>query len=416
MSNKIINNEVLFRNNDQESYQKSILVWLLFMSLFIIIFRHTLLSRGRALTMADVIDSYAIIDIFAVLFAALVIFASGSLVHTWQTYRRSSVMWLSFYYGLGALSILWTLKPLFSFYRAVEYLILMWATLTAAAQYKDFETGEKIFCRLVVLIIFLEFGLIIRLQGFGWSWEHWHTNTYSLQSAILFCYCLGEYLAMSRKERSEKRDRAKRLRRYGTLSLLTLALGGSAGSNIAAAGGCLVIFLLLRNYLLLFVGSWLCLLVFLWVGDGWEVLRSILLPGKSDAALETGSGRFILWEYLWDKFLNQPVQGYGFGLAGFLSLGMASHTHNGYLTILIGTGLTGFAIFLVFSAKLWGQIIITGWQRKIGSLGCAGAMTAVFINNLSINAMADRWITSSIIFIWLLALFSLHVRKPRPSC
>jgi O-antigen ligase len=372
-----------------------------------LIIRQSMLGRIRPITDLDVVDAFAAVDIAAVCLAGFILIFSGAFGRTWSSLRRTPAMWLAGYYVFCAVSCLWSAKPVFSLYRAFEYLILLSATLAAVAQYRDFAGAERAFCRIAMAAIILD--IYATIWSYGLSSVVWHNTTYTISSALLFCYCLGEYLAMTKAERFEAEKRSRRLLRFGIFAFCTLALGRSSGSSIGALVGCLLIFLALRRFWLLLIGFWVALLIFLW-GAGGEFLRDLLFPGKSLSNIETGSGRTILWEFLWHKFLQRPFLGYGFGLVGIVSGGMASHSHNSLFTVLIGTGSVGVVLFAIFAVRLWWTTISKVWRRGPGTVGFAGALAAFFVNSLSSNVMADRWITSSVVFVWLLGLFLLHTR------
>ncbi len=389
------------------------LAWLLLFCLFAIIFRQTVLLRQRA-TAVDLsaLDTYAALDVAVVCLAALVLIFSGSLGRTWSELRRTPAMWLIGYYLLCASSFLWSSAPIYSLYRAIEYLILFFATCTAVAQYQDFSGAERTFLRVAMATVLLEGWIRLHAANFSLSLEGMHTNDYTACSAILFCYCLGEYLAMTRAERAEGKMRARRLRWFGIFSFCTLAIGTSAASNVAAAVGCLLILLALRRFGLLLVGFWVGLLLFLWSGGG-EIFRNLLFPGKTEHQLTTASGRTLIWELYWRKFLQNPVLGYGFGLiSGGRDRAFVALSHNSLFTVLIGTGLVGFLCFALFTARLWWTTLSKIWQRGPGSVGFVGALAAAFVNGLGMPLMADRWETPSVVFVWLLGLFLIHVQGP----
>ncbi|MBM3210888.1 hypothetical protein FJZ33_01625, partial [Candidatus Poribacteria bacterium] len=252
----------------------------LLLCIFILIARHTLLTKGRSINELAVVDTHAAIDLTVVSVAALILILSGNLVRTWITFSRSPIIWLGGYYVFCGISFLWSEIPAFTLYRSIEYLILLSATLTAVAQYQNFDTTEKAFCRITVATLIFDILIKVRLHGFSFSLIHWHSATYSISSVILFCYCLGEYLAMSQWERSEAKERSRRLLRYGSFSLFTLALGTSSASNVSAAVGCVVIFLALRRFGWLMISSWLGFLLFL-AGVGGGTIRNILFPYKA---------------------------------------------------------------------------------------------------------------------------------------
>ncbi|MEK7355993.1 MAG: O-antigen ligase family protein [Bdellovibrionota bacterium] len=78
-----------------------------------------------------------------------------------------------------------------------------------------------------------------------------------------------------------------------------------------------------------------------------------------DLSNESNSSRFPIWKANWLMFLDQPIIGVGYGqneaIIGeyFQRMGMPDdafkgHAHNNYLQFLSGTGILGFACYMIF--------------------------------------------------------------------
>ena len=382
---------------------------------FAIITRQTLLLRQHATTVdLSAVDTFAGIDIAIVLTTALVLLLSGAFARTLSSLSRTSAIWLLGYYLFCAASSAWSAASVYTLYRSFEYIVLFLAVFGVVVQLRDFENGERWFLYAAMTTLFLQMFGNLLLMHFSFSLSAWHTNSYSAAAGIIFCYCLGEYLSMNRSQRSEQKKRARRLKFFGAFSLCALALGTSAASNVAAAAGCLVIFLSLRKLSIFAAGLFAALVAFCLasaLGGGGEIVRAILFPGKSQAAIETATGRTMLWQMLWRKFLDSPYIGYGFGvISGGRDRAFVALSHNSLFTVLIGTGIVGLFLFLIFALSLWRSAIAGTWRRGRGTVGFTGALAASFLNSLGMPLMADRWWTTSIVFVWLIALFLLYVR------
>jgi len=390
---------------------RNYVTWLLLFCIFAFLVRQTLLLRGRTLSYAlSAVDTFAALDIAVVFLTAAVLIFTGSLVRLGSAFRRTPVVWYYWYYMFCALSFLWSNFPIYSLYRALEYIILLSATLAAVEQFQDFAGAEQAFLRVGMATILLVICINLRLFGFSLSLEAWHTNSYSACAAMLFCYCLGEYLAMTKTERSEYKGRSGRLLRFGIFSFGALMLGTSVTSNLAAVVGCLLILLVLRRIGLMLIMLFLGLLIFLY-GVGGHLVHNIVFEGRSEGEIASATGRTFFWEYLWLKFLKSPVLGYGFGiLTGGHDRILASSPHNSFFSVIIGTGLTGLAFFGLFAIRLWWITIGRVWSRGTGTVGFTGALAAAFVNSLGYPMITDRWEPAGIIFVWLLGLFLLHVR------
>ncbi len=402
------------RDGNRNAENKKYLALLLLVCAFIIIARQTVLVRQRSSMDYSAVDSFAAVDIAAVFLTALVLFLSGSLFRTWPLIQRTHIFWLFAYYALCALSFVWSVDPIFSLYRAAEYIVFLFGTFTAFAQYKSFVRAERAFLIVTTITILFQMTMCVRFHGLSLSMLAWHTNTYTCCSAVMFCYCLGEYLALTKAERSQDRKRVRRLRTFGALSLMTLAMGTSAASNVSAAAGCLLIFLFLRRISLFvagFIAAVLAITFSLIFGGGEDLIRAILFPGKSQYALDTASGRTAIWDFYWRKFLENPIIGSGFQVVSSgRDRSFQVQSHNTLFSVLTGTGLLGFALFTYFSLRVWWSALVEVLHKRRGTVGFVGALAASFVNSLGMPLMADRWETSSIVFVALVALFLLYVK------
>ena len=193
---------------------------------------------------------------------------------------------------------------------------------------------------------------------------------------------------------------------------MTLALGTSSASNIAAAAGFLVILLALRRlsvFAAAFFAAIVGLSLALALGGGDEIVRAILFPGKSKYEMDTASGRTLLWDYYWRKFWENPIIGSGFQVvSGGRDRSFQVQSHNMLFSVLTGTGLLGFSLFAVFLLRLSWSAIVKCWKKGRGTVGFMGALAAAFLNSLGMPLMADRWVSSSVVLVSLIALFLLH--------
>ncbi len=402
------------RDGNQDAEDKKYLALLLMACIFVFIARQTLLVRQRSALDYAAVDGFAAVDIASVFLAASVLFLSGSLFRTWPSIRKTHVFWLFAYYVLCALSFIWSVDPVFSLYRSIEYIVFLFAAFAAFTEYKSFLRAERAFLTVTMMTILLQMSMVLRFHGLSLSMLAWHTNTYTCCSAVMFCYCLGEYLAITKADRSEDRKRVRRLQTFGVISLMTLAAGTSAASNVAAAAGCLMIFLFLRRISLFvagFIAALLALTLSLLFGGGEDLVRAILFPGKSQYALDTASGRTQIWDFYWRKFLENPIIGSGFQVVSSgRDRSFQVQSHNTLFSVLTGTGLIGFALFTFFSLRVWWSAFVEVLRKRRGTVGFVGALTVSFVNSLGMPLMADRWETSSIVFVALIALFVLYIK------
>jgi O-antigen ligase len=245
----------------------------------------------------------------------------------------------------------------------------------------------------------------VKLRGFSFSLSTWHTNSYSAVSAMLFCYCLGEFKMSSGTRR-------RLLLRYGTFGLATLVLGTSTASYAAAAWGALLILLLRRNVLLGLVGGWVLAIVLV-MGLDLSGFGEALMFGKSEQDYATLSGRTLIWDELFRFVKQSPLIGHGFAV---LSTGrgqvFSSQPHNSVFSILLGTGFIGLSIVIAFLVKLIADSLRCLKFLRPGAIGCICAINAALVNSLAMPLIFDEWEESSLALTAFLAFFASKVVIP----
>jgi O-antigen ligase len=298
------------------------------------------------------------------------------------------------------------LHPFYSFYRGIEYLFIILAILICIEYHEKFESAEKKVLLISSIVILLTILGHIRLAGFSLSLKHWHTNSYTASSAMVFCYCASEYF------RAEKK-RKKILFYYGCFSFICLGLGTSAASNLSAAFGIFIGFILF-NRALTGIIFFICIItLFLLVkplqGE-LAFIYPIIFPGKTPMQIESLQGRIYLWQHALEIFKMNPLLGQGFGIVSRQGehLGFG-HLHNSIAAALVGTGIFGTILFVLYIIRIGWEIISITFKRIPGTTGCASALSAGLTNSLAMPLIGDRWEESSVVFLCFNAMFVLFV-------
>jgi len=102
-----------------------------------------------------------------------------------------------------------------------------------------------------------------------------------------------------------------------------------------------------------------------------DALESFFLFSDKHRGLSSGgSGRTIIWGWMWDLFVENPVFGVGYRAHGELIT--ASSAHNGYLATLVDIGLVGFVsimyLILVGVYRLWKKLSDVEYLRTYTTL------------------------------------------------
>ena len=388
----------------RKSSQK--VAWLIWIAHFAFITRHKIFERSRL--DFDTLDAYAAADVLVVSILIIILLISSKTSQFLSSVYKLSAFWLLLYYLLCALSATWSLRPVYSFYRSIEFMVFFVSLVVALSYSGDFEKAEKRVLFLATLSVFVQMGQHMR-EGIPLSLTAWHTNAYSASAAVIFVYCAGEYMALVKEKLCEDRSRRKMLFIYGCMSLSLLALGTSSGSNVAALIGLVIILLVQRKIGLMMVIIFASIPFFILSG-GIDMLMQVIFPLKSEQAIETLGGRMMVWNYYYERIADSPLLGYGLGVSpttgGWVWM---TYSHNFVISILMGTGLLGFFIFFLFLIKLAAELIRALRGNIKGSMGIMAAMAAGFVNSLAMPMIADRWFTASFAFLSFFALFILYV-------
>jgi len=377
------------------------LLWLLEL---LVIARMTVMIRKRDLSEYASVDTSALFQIIIVGLLFLFIVMGSRHRGVLSQLQKTSILWLILYYLLSCASSLWSPMPLFSLYRAVEFLVLFSAVSVALSYSRDFPEAERrvLFFSAIVTVLDLFTNVIV--YGYSLSLIDFHTNSYSASAAMLFCYCFGEYLNASGR-------RAILLRNYGMFSLGIAILGTSTTSYIAILAGIVVVLFLSRRLGLLLTLVLTGVLIYLYT-EGLDYIISILSPGKSQETILTMTGRSRLYAEYNDMVAESPYIGHGFSIGSRIAEIRVQSTHNFIYSILLGTGALGMVLFVLYLLKLFRESLRTSRNELIGAVGCAGALCSGITNSLAIPFICDAWIPPSFVYAAISALFALFVYLP----
>ena len=295
--------------------------------------------------------AYTAIDAFA-LFDIVVMFFIGFYLlcvlyrFPWRKLLGSCMGWCFLYYVFCISSFLWRLEGSsapFLIYRATSMTVMV---LYVFYLFSRFQTAKEAFDGLLRYVLYiLLFGMIGAAKSGGFSWAYMHTNSYSFTAAVLAALALT---AVKSHERT-----FSQVKWYLFFGLAGVIMGTSTGSNIALAMALCFVFCVGKEkvdpllVMLLPVIGVLIYEFFL------PELVQFLAPGKTVEGLRTGTGRMRLWEVYIDAWKLRPWLGYGFSVgeraAGqMLGFHYTLSAHNGYISVLVNTGLTGAFVFGMF--------------------------------------------------------------------
>jgi len=356
---------------------------------------------------SSLVDVHALSEIILVAIGLLILLTSNRIKRTLTTIRSNSSKYLVIYYLVCLVSVFWSHFWSYTIFRAVEMITVIILIFVCMNYYQKFISAERAYILISFIIVLFGLFMHFRLGSSQLSLSKLHTNQYSAIAAMAFVYCFGEWF-------HSEIPRRKLLAKLGLLFCFLTALGTSATSNIAAFCGVLVVLALSRRSNVLIISCMLLGLVTIyWLGYLEEFWMDVLFPGKSELDIITLKGRRHLWDIYLGLIAEQPILGYGFAavsrmghLWGNIS---TTNTHNGFLEVLLSTGLLGGSFFLMWLLRISKEMLHAYKCNRIGAVGAIGAFTVALINNLGRTMIGGSFDAPSIVFVILIALFAGHI-------
>ena len=193
--------------------------------------------------------------------------------------------------------------------------------------------------------------------------------------------------------------------------LFFLLIGTSSASNISFACAVLFIYSFKNNHFRSSVFFPSLLLLAATYYSGKRIIFRIFFPGKSEASVLSLHGRVYLWTGYIQIWLQRPFRGWGFAVgerAGKnFGLVYALSAHNGYLSILINTGLIGLTFWLVLFKRLVKSLMLQIIFDSPYAIAITSAFIVIAINNNSIPIFGSKWGPLSTLVFCLLTFWNL---------
>lgn len=362
--------------------------------IFVMVLRTGFFIRGRYVGAYDRVSSYNLVNIIVTVAIAAI------LAIKWQevvfAIRKGGAVigCVICYYLVSGVSGLRSPSPAYAAFRAFEFLAFFLFIMLLLRRSDGFFRAEQLALIWMTLGLLADFGGGIRVGG----WGVFHTNRYTVTAAMLFGYSFAELASASGRRRLL-------LLASSALGLGGVLLGTSTGSNLALAGG-LVILLVRsprhRRYLLI-IAPVLLLVV------NWNQLLDVALGGKSLEEVLNLKHRWDIWMGSWNLFVQRPLLGYGLNVAA-REYASALSSHNAYLEALLGGGVLGAGVLFCGCLALLYNLWRSTRKRTVGSLGCCVAIVVYLINGMSAPTIGCVVTAYNIVFAFVLALFIYHVR------
>ena len=347
------------------------------------ILRNTVFLRQRAVASNyTAIDALAIFDVFSIAFCAYWLYRNHISIPWKRMWSGTVKCWLG-YYLFALITVYWRIRgsnALYIFYRAGTMLILAIYIYMIFSQFQSARSAFKGLLNYTLALTFFMFLGNIRLGSL-------HTNNYPVSAAIVTCLSLSAY--------RNKLFTLKEMAPYICIGLLSLLLGTSSASNVSFVCGIIFIYSFRnkRFHLFIFILTLLSLSVAYYFGK--QVIFPIIFPHKSEATLFSLHGRKVLWEHYINMWLRRPFRGWGFavGERSGRSFGYiyALSAHNGYISILVNTGLLGMSFWILLFKRLIKSLMLQIIFKSPYAIVIASAFVVIAVNNNSAPIFGSQW-------------------------
>ena len=404
-------------------------------AVWLLVFCSALVYRTResgAVT-EEPVDAWAFFRITLVTTTAFILMARLALRLTpWvNSLFRGLVGALGVFALVSVSSTLWSIYPALTLYKSLEYLVdvaLIAAILVSVRSPNAFKSlfdwTWTLYGFLVASVwlgalvwpgqaLIRSVGLIgVQLYGVV---PNIHANTVGECGAILAIVAFSRLLARSRGVRELAWNML-----VLSASLATLVMSQTRSAIAGFMLGVLVVMVASKRcgVAAALVMSVILLLV---TTDAASLFVAYSQRGQSPELLQSLSGRLPWWKLSWEKFLDQPLTGYGayaggrFAVLAELGQSEAASVHNSYLEIVLGTGILGLGPVLVALFGTWLILIrrlrtysLSSFDRPF-IVEALGVLTVVTVRSFFTSGLV--W-NHSIVFLLIVGYAELLRRRP----
>lgn len=215
-----------------------------------------------------------------------------------------------------------------------------------------------------------------------------HTNTYSISALVgaVISFGLFRYYKMNS------------MLFYGLFNLAILIVGTSSASYISFIIALAVLYSASKRGLNLPLLAIIVVAMFLFYKFGLDLVADYIFYGHSSQQITSGSGRDYIWDIVIESWKAKPWIGYGYVIGeryifSQLETAFVLSAHNGYLSVLLGSGLFGMFFFAMFVfTTLWkGYKLSTHSFYKGYAAIVLAALLGVLANNMSYPVIGSDW-------------------------
>lgn len=361
----------------KEKYPREIQIYTLIFTFHMM--RKTLLNHGRSMGDTSV-DNAALILFLCVILNFWIVFKNSETI---KISIKGSKAFLG-YTIICLASFLWAITPSIESIWLKDLEVISSFLAISVTIWKIDNKDDAVLYIAYLLTISAALGFLnsIRVGGM-------HTNAYTLSAGMGVLVILG-------LRRNMKMPILNYMLAINTTALI---VGTSSASYISFIIGYLT-FLSTRNNRL-HVKNFLitAIVAYIVYSVAEDIVLKYVFYGHSEESIKGGTGRFEVWGKLIEGWMKSPYLGFGY-IVGERNFSMITHiskvvfsAHNGYLSVLIGTGLVGmsfFAFYLLKTIYKNYKMCSDEEQGKYQTI-LLSAIIMLLINNYSYPALGSDW-------------------------
>lgn len=263
---------------------------------------------------------------------------------------------------------------------------------------KDVEIATSFLALSVIMIkikdlnlctIYVVYIMTISALCGGIAQGFMHTNSYSFSAMLGFIMSFGLWRIY----------KIKNMIYILGINAALLIVGTSSASYISTL--CAIIVLLSSNKKGIKIPQaiGLSVIVYLIYEYGYDIVAPYIFYGHNQEAIEGGTGRFEIWGQFIDGWKSSPILGHGY-IVGERNLALMGgrevvfSAHNGYISVLVNTGIVGFFIFFIFVLQTFSRCLMFSQNRNAAqpiATICFAALCGLLVNNMSYPAFGSDW-------------------------
>ena len=362
---------------------------------------------GRSAIFIRQRDDYASIDLLAIIQIIIVIMILFLLffplkVEFVRLIKKTSLKYYFLYLIIGAISALWSLNPKYSLYRAMEAFAMSGAILYFCASAETLEESIRrvqlivwptLLANWLGLIILIGFSLRLRLNGFG-------------AIATLTATFFAAWLLAGRGKYNLKNLLQAVLGLFFVFISFSLASWWSFWFGICYCAaftkrkGLIIVLVLIGVSLFLLADQ--------------NMRKEVMLFDKQYDNVGSMTGRKVLWTDYFEASKKRPFLGYGFAVgAREVAKKYATNAHNMFFGALLGTGLLGVCIGVLFFFSIARELIRLRHYKNPVWLACVSGLVAGCLNNMSLSIIGEQFILATVVLVSLLGLHLFLLKMNR---